>query len=439
VNDVVSVVAIDSRFVRLGVAWLALVSGAATARAQASDQAKTLSIGISGTFVCADSSLTLTAKGNDAASTTWSVEPMWAGTLSASQGTTVSFQATGAEIEGPSETAYGGDVTRATIGFEQIGASGIQSAQKLAFDWFATRPITRRSEMANDATGHYLGPRLRWWGEVRVASYPQAATAGLAAFATDFVTTAGKTPVNKLVQSAEFNAGLEMRILGSPTALRGVEPSIRHRTALMVFTGGGAVGPFAPETEELAVFRVPAATAVKQREAFTADFQNVTSEFVAFRAKLPDRFLTNYTTGLRLYSHFAESGGTNEPLATPPAMVSASYGWNRLISANKPAMHFSAYFPFALGDRTDATSPIIYLFGDVWMTGNGAEYRATEYQLVAAKDGEKAILASDPRVTIVSLRESPRDTYRIGVSVDLLKVWKRLTTVASEGSKTAGK
>jgi hypothetical protein len=320
---------------------------------------------------------------------------------------------------------FGGELTRATLGFEQIGASGVESAQKYAFDFFVSRPIPRPLWPRLPSSNHYLGGPVRWWGDVRIASYPQQVTTGAAAFATGFVTSAGAVSVGKLVQSAEFTTGLELRLLGSRTPLRGVADNSRARFAVMAFAGGGAVGPFPLSTDAPAVFVVP--DTGSQRRAFDTTYPGVTSKYVAFRPQAPDRFLENFATGLRLYTFYTDRGATGEPLQSAPAMVSVSYGWNSLISQERHCWHVAAYYPFALGDRTDPTTLVVYLFGDVWMTGRGAQYSAPAFELLAATDtGGKAIPASDTRVAIVTLPERPRDTYRVGASIDLLKVWQRL-------------
>lgn len=88
---------------------------------------------------------------------------------------------------GPDTTAaachrpYGGDLTRATIGFEQIGSSGLSSDQRFSFDFFISRLIPALAA-DNGPERHYLGGPLRWWGDVRLASYPQAVTDGASAF-----------------------------------------------------------------------------------------------------------------------------------------------------------------------------------------------------------------------------------------------------------------
>ena len=432
------------------VGMLGVFAAASPVHAQA--DATPLTIEASSGSVCAKGNLTLSAKQEGAAvQVKWSVEPGAAGTLSDStalaksvvfhaapdQGSAALYgsatvTATAADrnttasklirLDGFCRGPYGGDLVRGTVGFEQIGASGTESAQKYSFDLFITRPIPWGPSDDN------FGPYLRWWGAVGVASYPQQLTSDVASFATGFATSAGQVKVSQLVQSAEFTTGVEFRLGGSSQPVRGIGESTWERFGLMAFGGIGAVGPFPLATDAPSVFVVPDSNTA-QRRAFAADYPGVTTKYVAFRVKAPDRFLENVSGGLRLYTFYTDPAGA--PLQTAPAMVSIGYGRNDLIAPNHGgAWHVAAYYPFALGDRSDPATLIVYLFGDAWMTGGGANLSAPAYQLSAATAdgaiGATPVAASDPDVTIVPVDTKPRDTYRIGVSVDLLKIWRRL-------------
>lgn len=422
------------------------------AAAQASREA--LAIQASSTVACADQDVTLTAKrGAKSVAATWSSDaPAVVGAFGPATGETAvlkyrrtndSTATTGSvlitatsdsekvstriRLAGLCDGPFGGELTRATLGYEQIGASGVESAQKYAFDFYISRPIPNMLARQGPQR-HYFGWPVRWWGDVRVASYPQQISTEAAAFASGFVTNVGKVTVSRLVQTAEFTTGLELRLTGSTEPIHGVAEATRQRFALMGFAGFGAVGPFPLSTDPPAVFAVPSDSSPSQKRAFQADFPGVTSKYVAFRVGAPDRFLGNLTGGFRLYTFYADRGASGEPLQSAPAMVAIAYGWNQLISPRGGAFHVSAYYPFAFGDREDPKTIVIYLFGDVWMTGQKARFTAPEYQLAAATDSGKAVVASDPRVTIVAVRDKPRDTYRVGLSLDLLKVWERLNS-----------
>jgi hypothetical protein len=447
---------------------------------------KPLTIVLSGASVCAGRDLTLTAKRDTAVTATWTIDARDAGgflagadssgnprIVATTSGPITTFRARPVDhgvvtrgvvnvearadtqvaraqlrLLGNCEGQFGGEIARVTVGYEQIGASGIDNDQKFAFDFFISRPLPLPGWLGGDPPDNfYHGPRLRWWGDVRVASYPQPASSEVAAFVTGFATTVGKVKVGKLAQSAEFTTGLEVRLWSSSEPLRGFPEPTRQRFALMAFVGGGAVGPFPPEDATSAVLRVPNDTGSSQFKALKNAFPSAALEpagFVAFRPQTPDRFLANFTGGLRLYTFHADRGG--EPLAAAPAMVSVAWGRNDLIvprelrrppvkdSAAKRAewyqrraWHFAAYYPFALGDRTDPSTLLLYLFGDVWMAGSRAQFEAPAYQLEEAKESDKAVPVTDSRVVLITTLDKPRDTYRIGVAIDLVRVWTRLT------------
>lgn len=391
--------------------------------------------------------VTLTAMENDTArQVDWQATPEFAGTLSAPNGTATTFRynvdpqaailvdgiVTVTARKGGNDTAtyalhvgpqcreeYDGDMTRVTIGYEQIGASGLESTQKYAFDFFVTRPVPIPPLKWLEARGlrPYFGSPLKWWGEVRVGSYPQQVSTEAAAFGTGFFTSSGKLPVNKLVQTAEFTSGPELRLLGSANAARSVVSSNLQRLTLTAFFGLGAVGPFPLVSDSLPVFLVPDST-TPQGKAFaqalpkmTTESIQVTSKYVAFRPEVPDRFLINYTVGLRLYTFFASENG--QPLQTPPAMVSIAWGRNDLIASSRDgrAWHISAFYPLAFGDRADSTALILYIFGDAWMSGTRPRFSAPGYQLEIAKDSSgKPVPASNKDVTVVPVLDAPRDT-----------------------------
>ena len=340
-------------------------------------------------------------------------------------------------LGGLCDTDFGGEIARAALGFEQVGAAGVESTQKYSFDFFISRPfpLTRRGGPpgAIDPGDYFFGPRSRWWGEVRIGSYPQEVTSEASGFAGSFVTTAGKLKVNELVQTAEFTTGLEYRVAQFPQPRQAGTESSRQRFALMAFGGLGAVGPFTPP-DELTVFQVPPAPAAgapagsaPQHDAFRAAFPDVRSRFVAFRPKAADQFLEHYMGGLRLYTFYADDSPIARPLAKAPASVELSVGRNNLIAPEGWAWHAAAYYPFPLGDRTRADTMVIYLFGQVWMKFGGATFDAPRYQLAPATENGQPVPLTHSEVAIVATDPNPRDTYRLGVSLDLIKVWERLT------------
>jgi hypothetical protein len=472
---------------RLICAAVATISlSASTATAQAKESEFELTVEPKSPLVCAGKSVTLTAKRNgEAVPVIWSSTPTGAGgavngsdgaaagttklssvtfDASPSRGTVASYgtvAVTAASDPAPSsgqvssrdtahavvtlagfcENAVGGELTRATLGFEQIGAAGIENALKYSFDFFISRPmpVPRHGAFTPPTTvdEFYFGPRLRWWGDVRTGSYPQQVNTELATAGKEFATNFGKVQVNKLVQTAEFTTGLEVRIASFPSPRQAVTELSQQRFALMLVGGVGAVGPFSPA--EVTVFVTPASSSDPllntQYAAFHERYPTVNTKFVAFRQETPDRFLGRAVLGLRLYTFYAEQSAGARPLSRAPAFVEVQYGKNRLLSDTQGVWHAAAYYPFALGDRSDPKTLILYFFGDAWMKPGTANSSAPRFELVPAVESEKPVPLSDPRVMIATVPASAanaRDTYRIGLSLDLMRVWERLTQPAEK-------
>jgi hypothetical protein len=64
------------------------------------------------------------------------------------------------------------EVIRAILGLEQTGASGTTSGQNYLLDFFITRPA--------------VGARVRWWGDVKVATFPQQINSQVATLEQQF-------------------------------------------------------------------------------------------------------------------------------------------------------------------------------------------------------------------------------------------------------------
>lgn len=97
------------------------------------------------------------------------------------------------------------------LGVEQAGASSTQADQRPFFDFWVTRHLPLRGNPNNEEDK--LGTFLHWWGNVRLASYPQQINAPLGQFvAAGLGTVVSEVKVNELVQSAEFRTGPDFRI-----------------------------------------------------------------------------------------------------------------------------------------------------------------------------------------------------------------------------------
>jgi hypothetical protein len=334
------------------------------------------------------------------------------------------------ELAGACNSPFGGEIARFTVGFEQIGAAGTDSSQRYGFDVFMSRPLPFGSRR-RDSSSFYLGPRLRWWGDVRAGSYPQQVDSEVAKFANDFAANAGKVKVNQLVRSAEFETGVEVRVAASAEPRTAVTEGIRHRFLLTTFLGYGGIGPL-PPVEGTTVFAVPdPAKPSPQLSAFQHAYPTAVGKYIAF---VPPGFMQQWTVGARLYSFHAGNDGTARPLTAAPAIVELSLGKNQLVSPRDWVIHASGFYPLAFGDRTKPDTLVVYFYGDALMALRGRGTAAALYLPPAVDDKGNSIPLTDSNVTIVASPLNTRDTYRIGVAIDLMRLWKKLATPSQPGT-----
>lgn len=358
---------------------------------------------------------------------------------------------------------FGGEFVRGTIGFDQVGAAGTDSTQKFSFDFFISRPIPIPffSRPNNSNTDRIFGPHFRWWGDVRLGSFPQQVNTDILTFSTNFAGNAGKIPVNQLVQTAEFVTGPEFRISQFNVPRGSLSDDSRQVFALAFFGGYGAIGPFSPG-QSATVFQVPATT-TQQYLALCQQFPNqfpdptgascggrtatpagTPAQFVAFVPQTRDRFSKKWMLGTRLYTFYTKASTDGELLHTAPAMVDFSFGQSELVTNGKLSGgmvgHFSAFYPFPMGNRLDPSTVVLYLFGEA----SPAIYRRTTtpdrgvtaptnpnnpiFLSPALDTNNTAIPITNPNVLVITVPSNNRDTYRIGVGLDLVSVWKRLVS-----------
>ena len=170
------------------------------------------------------------------------------------------------------------EVLRAMFGFEQAGASGAASGQNFVFDLFLSRPV--------------LSARIRWWGDVKVAGFPQQVNSQIAQFAQQFSSSFGGLTVNRLAASAEFATGPEFVV------------AQRAHSALAMFLGGGAIGPNNP-SDAAPAFQIPDAKS-PQYQALVQQIGAIPagSSYLAFLPQSDGRFSREWQAGLRLYTSY---------------------------------------------------------------------------------------------------------------------------------------
>jgi hypothetical protein len=337
--------------------------------------------------------------------------------------------------EGPEA---GADITSAITGFEQAGASSANSDQEFFFDFFISRPLPG----INWSHANTFGPALRWWGDVRIASYPQQVNSTISQFATDFGNQVGNLKVNEVGRFGEFRAGIDLRVASLAKAF----PSNgdKQRSMLSIVAYYGALGAFHPPTGAalfassstssliqnlVPVYKIPTGD-TPQAKAFQNAYpaskypalSSAGAQYVAFTFPDRNQFYRQYGAGLRLMTRFYDENGN---LLPAPAMVTASFGQHELVSGGKlrgVVGNFEGFYPYRL--KTPALT--VYLFGRANLRlAHAVESQPIVLERAKNASGQQDVPISDPGVVIIA-EPSRRDMYTIGVGMDfasLLGKW----------------
>jgi hypothetical protein len=336
-----------------------------------------------------------------------------------------------------------GELATAIVGFEQAGASAASSSQHFFFNFFISRPLpVTWMGKANGFDGKdfddTFGPRLRWWGNVRIASVPQQVSTPVAQFVTNFPQEIGALKVNELAQAAEYMSGLEYRLTGWKGFFGGQSEDSHQQFSLGFFVGAGAVGPLEPK-ETLRVFEVPPAGSAIAERFFNTYPQARGRQFIGFVSPDRDRFNRQYSAGLRLTTFYSDENKTR--LTSPPAMISVSLGQNEVVTGGTMrgvVARLEAFYPLPIGGERKNRFSSIYLFG-------AAQKRLSKVTLfdpfilnpvtLMTKSPCPTPAPQDSITPCVILQDfisngvtvttpSNRDIYKIGVGMELIRLLK---------------
>lgn len=320
-----------------------------------------------------------------------------------------------------------GEDMRAIVGYQQTGASSSDFTQNWFLDFYISRPLAllRKSE------GNRV--KWRWWGNVRVASFPQPGNQTLADLASSLPSQLGALKLNQLAQGAEFLSGIEFQPFRS-FPFRGFSENTRQVFAFGLIAAVGATGFFSAPSNNVQVFAVPPAGS-PQLGIFQKTFPSVTTSNVAFISPDVERFPKQYFAGIRLRSHYVAP--TGKPLTSSPAMLAFTVGQNAVITGDQ--LHgvvgrVEAFYPLPFGNRGQTTAGAfssLYLFGEAQMRLGGSQ---TAPPLVLAP--VTGVHPYDPSVTLVPLPNT-RDEYRVGFGVDLVGMISSLTGGTAKQATTA--
>jgi hypothetical protein len=322
------------------------------------------------------------------------------------------------------ELCPGSSLSISVVGFEKAGATSADSDPKFFFDFFQSYPLPiERSTWGPKA--NIYGPPWRWWGDVRIASYPQQVSVPVSQFAGQFAQQLGNLPVNQLVQYGEFRSGLERRIAGFSQYFLPEQGAAYERTSLGAFFYFGGQASLSNPAKIAQVFDIPD-PGTPQRAAFDRAFPVSRYPDLGLPATTyigltpPDRehAFWQYGAGFRLTTRFFDK---DKGVLPAPAMISAAFGQNELITGGRRrgiVGDFEGFYPLPL-----AAGTIMYLFGRANLRLGGASPLETPLALAPAMSGGKPVQITDPSVAVIAF-PSNRDTYAVGVGMDLVQVTK---------------
>ena len=330
-----------------------------------------------------------------------------------------------ATTKAQSPPVLSGEDVRVIVGYQQAGANSSNFTQDWFLDFYASRPVL--------SLKHDQEKPWRWWGNVRVASFPQSGNQSVAEVATGIATQIGSLKLNQLAQGAEFLTGVEKTIKRSPP-LRGFAENTLQRFELGLIAGFGATGFFDTPSNDVQVFQTPSPNS-SQYPLFQKQFPGVNTANVGFVSPSLARFPKQYLAGVRLMTRYVDPSGA--PLVGPPAMLSFTVGQNEVVTANHLSgvvSRIEGFYPLPFGKRSNKVTGAfssLYLFGTAQMK-LGATKAVTPLLLQPAT----GVQSYDPTVTIVTTPNS-HDVYRIGFGVDLVGVVQQLTGGSAKGTTTS--
>jgi hypothetical protein len=304
---------------------------------------------------------------------------------------------------------------RFVIGFHQAGASSADSHGHFFTNFYIER--------------HLWNPAWRLWGSVTVASYPQQISTPVGEFITGLADQFAKLPVNQVAQSAEFQTGVE-RLIRAWDVDKSQESASADGHRIRTFgivAGVGATGPMNP-VESLKIFAMPTPGMSQYPDLVRQYPQLTNAKYVGFTTPDRDRFFRQYSAGIRVSTYINSTTGQ----LAPPATYDFTMGQDEAITGGQfkgVVARFSCFYPIAIptGDRTNSDkNRFLYLFGMASLRAGRGENRQPLILEPAGAD----VKGYSPGVSLIAA-PSNRDTYRIGIGVDFVNLFKSIKPAAN--------
>ena len=356
-------------------------------------------------------------------------------------------------------TCSGGELERSVIGFEQSGASSAKSLQKFFFDFFLSSPLPyfhpRIGKKSRDCgadlkeardenrplmdaeekecrydlkVNSLLGPPFRIFGDIRATTVPQQITEPVGTFVANFAQQVSNLKVNQIAQAFELLAGVEYRIRQWHVPLLDIANN-KQLFSMHFVLNGGFITPITPR-DSLDVFNVPTGDPT----FFTLFPSAQGKKYIAFVSPDRNRFFRQYYGGFRFKTHNGQTNTTKDKTKTEAktdakdleyhtgGMMDVFYGFNESVTGGRlhgGVLRIDGFYPLPWGSNT------VYLFGTA--LAKPARSKITSPLLLTPASG---VQVPGPDVAVVTLPTIDRDSYRVGVGVDAVKLFRGIMSKA---------
>jgi hypothetical protein len=349
----------------------------------------------------------------------------------------------------------GGEFYRMILGGQQAGASSTPSVRKLFADLHMDVPGFWRGPQD---TYKVYGPMMRFWGDVRITSIPEAAPVQLSS--VNLGSQVSKLDTSQIAQSVAFAFGAEFRIFARPPNFKDEAFATRNNNeydlgGLTKFTeslvlGFGAITPLNPQQSATlvdvnlgdaqklyqdvtgqALSACPASGTAPSNCVCPATTPSTSAtapsciSTLALLSKDRARFMRQWFAGLRLKTHYFTSAGI--PISRPPATLDVSIGQNEEVTAGHLSgfvLRMEGFYPLPFQQLH-----MIYLFGRAYLKISGNPGLSNPYVLLPPPTPTPPATApaiGSPGVLSLTLPVPSRDIYSLGIGVDLLQVVSKL-------------
>lgn len=316
----------------------------------------------------------------------------------------------------PCETKYRNINVRAIAGLEQAGASSAASTTLPFLNLYVSVPLT--------FTSPGRSPKLAIWSDFRLTGSTVQNFANLTSISTNVlsnISTPGSS-VNNVVQSFRFTGGLEYKIIPEKSLNSFFIPG---KSSLSLIAGGGMTTPLNTPQQSAQIFKIPKLANGSIDPVFAGLFPDTDftgKNNVAFVVPERDRFFRRWFVGARIKHSFYEN--RNEPLDLTPAMLDVTFGQDESITKKLVGrvLTFEGMTPFPI-DGLD----YIYLFGGMSMrltrkvNSNVPKFFLQNADIINLTNNTDTVLIS---AEANPLTLSNRDTFRFGIGVDLIRLFR---------------